>query len=127
MKKMLAVLIALVMVLSAVSAFAEISTYMLVGAQDAEGNLYAATQTLVFAIDDETNECAFGAEGEEMMAGTWEFGEITEEVAVVNITFADETTMVMYYTSADDSFAFLDENGVTYVMMNLDALANEAA
>ena len=45
----------------------------------------------------------------------------------MNITFADETTMVMYYTSADDSFAFLDENGVTYVMMNLDTLANEAA
>lgn len=128
MKKMIAALIALVMMLFAVSAFAEVSTYMLTGAQDAEGNLMVANEAFMFVIDDETGECAFGAE-DLLQAGTWEQIAVEENQATLLLTFEDGTQMYIFFFIEEDAFAFVDENGVTYVMNNFETLqaAAEAA
>lgn len=126
MKKMFAVLLALVMMLSAVSAFAEVSTYMLTGAQDAEGNLFAAAEALMFVIDEETYECAFGA-ADTLEAGTWEYVTIDENQATLLITFENGAKMYIYFLIAEDCFVFVDENNITYVMDNFDTLQAEAA
>lgn len=128
MKKMIAALIALVMMLFAVSAFAEVSTYMLTSAQDAEGNLLVATEAFMFVIDDETNECAFGTE-DMLEAGTWEQVSVDENMADLLITFEDGTQMHIYFFIEEDAFAFAGENEVIYVMNNIETLeaAAEAA
>lgn len=79
MKKFVAVIVALSMLLTVAFAMAEeestVSTYMLAAANDAEGNLVsiedAQLPIFVLAIDGASNACGFGT-AEEMVEGTYE-------------------------------------------------------
>ena len=129
MKKFFAVLMALVLMLSATSAFAELSQYMMVGIQDEEGNVVTAEDlpVLVFVIDNETDACAFGTE-ENLIEGVWECVEETDEYLLLSAVLDDGTELEIVYLIAEDAFAFTDpESGITFVLANLDTLTEEAA
>lgn len=126
MKKFVAVVLMLSIALMSVAAFAETRSYMLAGVQDAEGNVVSFEEVedfpvLVFVVDDESMTCGFGTE-EEIVEGTCEIAEQTEEALALNVTLNDGSAMVMIYVAEEDSFAFVDENGYTYVMMNVEAV-----
>ena len=128
MKKIFAIMLALVLMLS-VAASAEVGIYVLAAVQDAEGNVIMSEEfpVLVFSLDDETNACALGTE-DEMIEGTYEIVEATEETLVLAVTLNDGSEVALYYTFADDVFAIMDEeNGYVMVLMNYEVLAELAA
>lgn len=128
MKKFVAVLMSLALVLTMAFAVAEstTSTYMMAAAVDAEGNYIdletAELPVLVLAIDGASNECAFGSE-EETMAGTYEIVAGEDGVLVLTVALADGSEAVMFYVAEDDAWMLVDvESGVSMFLFNIDNL-----
>lgn len=131
MKKIVAVVLMLCIAFVTVSAFAETRTFYMAGVQDPEGNTITFGETedmavLVFAVDDESMTCAFGTE-DELIAGTCEVVERTDETVTLNVTLEDGDEMTLIYVAAEDSFAYVDEDGYIYVLANVDILDEQAA
>jgi len=101
MKKLIAVVLMLAVVLCTVSASAELSYYYLVGAVDAEGNMIALPDTVqVFAIENETEEdgtliCAFGLDTETIINGVAAIAEQDEESVTLAVALEDGTALEM--------------------------------
>lgn len=128
MKKLFAAVLALVLMLTAVSALAEVRTYMMVGVQDAEGNVVVSDElpVLVLAVDDEAMTVALGTE-DNMVEGTLELVEMMDEAGQFAATLADGSTVTMVYTIENDCFAIVDEeSGLVMVLMNIETLADAA-
>lgn len=130
MKKTIAVVLMLCIAFMSVSAFAETRTFYMAGVQDPEGNTVTFNETemavLVFAVDDENMVCAFGSE-EALIAGTYEIAEQTDETVTLDVTLEDGSELMLIYVIAEDSFAYVDEEGYVYVLMNVDTLEEQAA
>lgn len=133
MKKFVAVLVALSMLLTMAFAVAEesaISTYMMAAAADAEGNVVsiedAQLPILVLSIDGASNECAFGTEGE-TVEGTYEIVTGEDGVLVLTAALSDGSEVVMFYVVEDDAWMLVDESGISMFLFNIDALVDEAA
>lgn len=129
MKKIVALLLALCMVLTMTAALAESRSYVMVGVTDADGNTVVSDEipVLCFALNDETMVCAFGTE-EETMEGVAEIAGVDEEskLVILNVTLADETTIVIYFDGDSDTMSFVDEDGFVYTMVNVETLAEAA-
>lgn len=123
MKKLFAIALALVMVLSMVAvAAAETRTYVMVTVTDLEGNEVATEglPVLVFGMDNETFECAFGT-AEETKAGTFEIVANEDGIYALNVTVEDES-MLMEYIEAEDIVTYVDqENGLVFIMVPYEA------
>ena len=134
MKKFVAVIVALSMLLTVAFAMAEeestVSTYMLVAANDAEGNLVsiedAQLPVFVLAIDGASNACAFGTE-EEMVEGTYEIVAGEDDVWVLYVTLSTGEETVMFYDAEQDAWMLVDEEtGVCMYLFNIEALEQAA-
>lgn len=130
MKKIIAIVLTLCFVLTAVTAMAETRTYFMSGAQDPDGNAVSYEgnpdfPVLVFSIDDESMVCAFGTE-DEMIAGTCAIAEDAEEALALAVTLENGEELTLIYLKADDVFAYVDAEGYYYVMENVETLAQAA-
>ena len=134
MKKFVAVIVALSMLLTVAFAMAEeestVSTYMLAAANDAEGNLVsiedAQLPVFVLAIDGASNACAFGTE-EEMVEGTYEIVAGEDDVLVLYVTLSTGEETVMFYDAEQDAWMLVDEEtGVCMYLFNIEALEQAA-
>ena len=131
MKKFVALLMALVLVLSMSAALAETRSYFMAAASDADGNAIDLVTNadmfpaLAFVIDDETMTCAFGTD-EEYVEGIVGEPELIDEengVAVMHIVLDDGTEYDLIYAAYEDTFYFTDpESGVTFGLINADIL-----
>ena len=127
MKKIIAVILVLCLVLAATSAVAETRSYFLIGVQDDAGNVvdYESDPdfpVLVFTVDDETMTCAFGSD-EEPIGGTCQIIEQTDTTLTLAISLEDGEELIMIYVPENDSFAYVDEKGCTYVLANVETMA----
>ena len=129
MKKLVAVALALVMLVTMALAVAEesaVASYLMVGVVDAEGNTLTVADTelpvLALSIDGASNKCAFGTE-EETVTGTYEITGEEEGLTVVTVSLEDGSTNVLYYDAEEDIWSVYDEaTGYTMVLMNVGAL-----
>ncbi len=129
MKRILAAIVALSMLLTMAFALAEessISTYMMVAANDAEGNVVSIEEyqlpVLVLAIDGASNECAFGTE-EAMVEGTYEIIAGEDDVLVLYVTLTTGEETVMFYDAEQDAWMLVDEeSGICMYLFNLETL-----
>ena len=136
MKKFAAILLVLVLSLTlAVSALAEQATFLMTTITDLDGNvLVTLTEdgivvdadgndvsdefpVLCLVMDDETMECAFGTE-DELISGTMEIIEQTEDSVVLEFTLEDGEVLQMIYTVAEiNTITYVDEeNGLLFIM-----------
>lgn len=100
MKKLFAMLAALVLMMTAVSAMAETRTYITTAIRDTDGNTMALDESffMIFACDDETYECVFSLNDMEPVGGTFEIvGQDDQGTAILNCTLANGGEMVMNY------------------------------
>ena len=134
MKKFVAILVALFMLLTVAFAMAEeestISTYMLAAINDAEGNIISIEEAelpiFVLAIDGASNACAFGTE-EEMVEGTYEIVAGEDGVLVLYVTLSNGEETVMFYVAEDDAWMMVDEeSGICMYLFNIEALQQAA-
>ena len=128
MKKIFAIMLALVLMLS-VAASAEVGIYVLAAVSDAEGNVVVSEELpeVILMLDDESGECAYGTE-DEMLEGTYEIVEATEETLTFVVSLSDGSQFVMGYSFEIDAFVIADEeNGYIMVLMNYEALEELAA
>lgn len=135
MKKIVALLLVLMMVLTMSAAMADTVSYFMAAAADAEGNEIDLVSNpdqfpvLVFAVDDEAMTCAFGTE-EETVEGTISAFEVIDEengVAIMHVVLNDGTEFDITYAGYEDTFYFTEpESGVTFALINADLL-NEVA
>lgn len=131
MKKIAALVMVLVLILSMSAAMAETRSYFMAAASDAEGNAIDIVSNadmfpvLTFAIDDETMTCAFGTE-EEFVEGVVGEPEVIDEengILVMHIVLNDGTEYDLVYAGYEDTFYFTDpESGVTFGLINADLL-----
>ena len=125
MKKFFAVVLALCMMLVAVSAMAETRTYMQTSVVDAEGNVVTLEEAeeasiIYFTLDDEAFTCTFGV-NEDAYDGTYVITEETENEVVLHVTLSDGTELDMVYSAADDAFGY-DAGEYTCVLQNVETL-----
>ena len=125
MKKFFAVVLALCMMLVAVSAMAETRTYMQTSVVDAEGNVVTLEEAeeasiIYFTLDDEAFTCTFGV-NEDAYDGTYVITEETENEVVLHVTLSDGTELDMVYSAADDAFGY-DAGEYTCVLHNVETL-----
>lgn len=133
MKKCIALLVALTMLMTMAFAVAEentVSTYMLAAINDAEGNVISIEEAelpiFVLAIDGATNACGFGTE-EEMVEGTYEIVAGEDGVLVLYVTLNNGEETVMFYVADEDAWMLVDEeSGTCMYLFNIEALAQAA-
>ena len=133
MKKFVAILVALSMLLTMAFAVAEestVSTYMLAAINDAEGNVISIEEAelpvFVLAIDGASNACGFGTE-EEMVDGTYEIVDGEDGVLVLYVTLSNGEETVMFYVAEDDAWMMVDEeSGICMYLFNIEALQQAA-
>ena len=139
MKKFAAILLVLVLSLTlAVSALAEQATFLMTTITDMDGNILVTLTedgivvdadgndvsdefpVLCLVMDDETMECAFGTE-DELISGTMEIIEQTEDSVVLEFTLEDGEVLQMIYTVAEiNTITYVDEeNGLLFIMPEL--------
>ena len=132
MKKFVAVLVAVAMLLTMAFAVAEESTvsyYQLAAAADAEGNVVSieALPVFILGIDGASNACCFGTE-EETAEGTYEIVAGEDGVYVLYVVLSTGEEVMMFYVAEDDAWMMLDEeSGVSMYLFNVEALYAEAA
>lgn len=134
MKKFAAVILALVLILS-VAALAETKMFALTTITDMESNVVATVTEdgnaidangndvsdefpiFVFQLDDESMTCTFGDE-EEVLNGTIEITEQTEDGVALWVTLEDgEEFEIVYTTAGINACTYLDEeNGLAFIM-----------
>lgn len=131
MKKILALVLALMMVLSIASlASAETRYYLMVGVVDADGNVADIVDDelpiLVMYVDDEAMTCVFGTE-EETMSGTitTEAIEGVENAVYMICALEDGSEEVLEFYGDDNLFYYEFENGVVGVLAQIEAPAAE--
>lgn len=133
MKKVVAILVALSMVLALAFAVADestVSTYMLAAVTDAEGNVIsledAELPVFVLAIDGASDVCCFGTE-EEMAEGTYEIIAGEDGVLVLYVTLASGEETVMFYVAEEDAWMMVDEeSGICMYLFNVEAMEEAA-
>lgn len=133
MKKVVAILVALSMVLALAFAVADestVSTYMLAAVTDAEGNVIsledAELPVFVLAIDGASDVCGFGTE-EEMAEGTYEIIAGEDGVLVLYVTLASGEETVMFYVAEEDAWMMVDEeSGICMYLFNVEAMEEAA-
>lgn len=133
MKKVVAILVALSMVLALAFAVADestVSTYMLAAVTDAEGNVIsledAELPVFVLAIDGASDVCGFGTE-EEMAEGTYEIIAGEDGVLVLYVTLASGEETVMFYVAEEDAWMMVDEeSGICMYLFNIEEMEEAA-
>jgi len=144
MKKIIALLLTLCMMLTAVAALAETRQYMTFAVEtaegiyvallaDEEGNVFTAAvdaegnyeaidlefPIMICQLDDEAMTCVFGTE-EQTIAGTVEITAQEETSVQLLITLEDGTQIVMIFDAVEDMCYFADDEGMTYYMGRLE-------
>ena len=128
MKKFFAVVLALCMMLVAVSAMAETRTYMQTSIVDAEGNVITIEEAeeasvVYFTLDDEAFTCTFGM-NDETCDGTYTITAETETEVVLHVTLNDGTELDMVYSATEDAFGY-EVGEYTCVLQNVETLLND--
>ena len=134
MKKFVAAIVALSMLLTMAFAVAEestVSTYMLAAINDAEGNVISIEEAelpiMVLVIDGASNQCAFGTE-EEQVEGTYEIVAGEDDVLVLYVTLNDGSETVMFYDAEQDAWMLVEEEtGICMYLFNVENLELAAA
>ena len=134
MKKFVAVIVALSMLLTMALAMADettISTYIMTAAADAEGNVVSIEEAqlpiLVLAIDGASDACAFGTE-EELVEGTYEIVVGDDDVLVLYVTLTTDEEIVMFYVPDEDAWMLVDEeSGISMYLFNIESIEELAA
>lgn len=145
MKKIAAILLVLVLALSAVTAaFAEQKVFVMTTIADLEGNVLATLTedgvildaegndvteqfpVLCVSMDDETMTCAFGT-ADEQVNGTMTVVEQTEDGVVIEITLENGEVFQMLYTVEGTNALTLadEESGFMFIMPELSVEAAE--
>ena len=134
MKKFVAVIVALSMLLTMALAMADettVSTYIMTAAADAEGNVVSIEEAqlpiLVLAIDGASDACAFGTE-EELVEGTYEIVVGDDDVLVLYVTLTTDEEIVMFYVPDEDAWMLVDEeSGISMYLFNIESIEELAA
>lgn len=145
MKKIAAILLVLVLALSAVTAaFAEQKVFAMTTIADLEGNVLATLTedgvildaegndvteqfpVLCVSMDDETMTCAFG-NADEMVNGTVTIVEQTEDGVVIEIALENGEVFQMLYTvEGTNALTLVDEeSGLMFIMPEISVEAAE--
>lgn len=121
MKKFAALLLALCLLLTLTTAVAETRTFVLAGVTDADNNTIVSDElpVLVFGLNDETMECAFGDENEQV-AGVAEIIGQEDRAVILNVVLEDGTEVQVVYIADEDACVYVDENGYIYTMIRVE-------